>query len=106
MERVGNKKFNFRKGGNKMIKCDFAKVSWSGPKVIMYAELSTLIHALIKREKFTPEEIDEIVADAKKTEEQIAEEVEAIKREAPPEQVAFADMAADLMDLLMKLGDD
>ena len=89
-----------------MIKVDFAKVSWGGPKIIMYAELSTLIHTLIKREKFTPEEIDEIVADAKKTEEQIAEEVEAAKREASPEQVAFADMAVDLMDLLMKLGDD
>lgn len=89
-----------------MIKVDLAKVSWGGPKAIMYAELSTLIHALIKNDKFTPEEIDAIVADAKKTEEQIAEEVEAIKREAPPEQVAFADMAVDLMELLMKLGDD
>ena len=89
-----------------MIKVDFAKVSWGGPKAIMYAELSTLIHTLIKNDKFTPEEIDEIVADAKKTEEQIAEEVEAAKREASPEQVAFADMATDLMELLMKLGDD
>ena len=89
-----------------MIKCDMAKVSWGGPKSILYAELCTLLHALIKREKFTPEEIDEIVVDAKKTEEQIAEEVEAAKREAPPEQVAFADMAVDLVELLMKLGDD
>ena len=89
-----------------MLKVDFAKVSWGGPKSIMYAELSTLIHAFIKRERFTPEEIDAIVADAKKTEEQIAEEVEAAKREASPEQVAFADMATDLMELLMKLGDD
>ena len=89
-----------------MIKVDFAKVSWGGPKAIMYAEMCTLIHALIKNDKFTPEEIDEIVADAKKTEEQIADEVEAAKREASPEQVAFADMATDLMELLMKLGDD
>lgn len=89
-----------------MLKVDLAKVSWGGPKGIMYAELCTLIHALIKREKFTPEEIDAIVADAKKTEEQIAEEVEAVKKEASPEQIAFADMAMGLMDLLMKLGDD
>lgn len=89
-----------------MIKVDLARVSWGGPKSIMYAELCTLIHSLIKKEKFTPEEIDEIVADAKKTEEQIAEEVEAAKRNASPEQVAFADMATDLMDLLMNLGDD
>lgn len=89
-----------------MLKVDLAKVSWGGPKPIMYAELCTLIHSLIKREKFTPEEIDEIVKDAKKTEEQIAEEVEAAKKEASPEQVAFADMATGLMDLLMKLGDD
>jgi len=89
-----------------MIKCDMAKVSFGGPKAIMYAELCTLLHALIEREKFTPEEIDAIVVDAKKTEEQIAEEVEAAKREASPEQVAFADMAVDLVELLMKLGDD
>lgn len=89
-----------------MIKVDFAKVSWGGPKAIMYAELCTLIHALIKREKFTPEEIDDIVKDAKKTDEQIAEEVEAAKKKASPEQVAFADMATGLMELLMKLGDD
>ena len=89
-----------------MLKVDFAKVSWGGPKGIMYAELCTLIHALIKREKFTPEEIDKIVMDAKKTEEQIAEEAEAAIKGASPEQVAFADMATDLMELLMKLGDD
>lgn len=86
-----------------MLKVDLARVSWGGPKGIMYAELCTLIHSLIKKEKFTPEEIDEIVADAKKTEEQIAEEVEAAKRNASPEQVAFADM---VIDLLMNLGDD
>ena len=89
-----------------MLKVDFAKVSWGGPKGIMYAELCTLIHTLIKREKFTPEEIDKIVMDAKKTEEQIAEEAEAARKEASPEQVAFADMATGLMDLLMKLGYD
>ena len=89
-----------------MIKCDMAKVSFGGPKAILYAELCTLLHALIEREKFTPEEIDAIVVDAKKTEEQIAEEVEAAKKKASPEQVAFADMATGLMDLLMKLGDD
>lgn len=89
-----------------MLKVDLARVSWGGPKSIMYAELCTLIHSLIKKEKFTPEEIDEIVTDAKKTEEQIAEEVEAAKREASPEQVAFADMATGLIDLLTKLGDD
>lgn len=89
-----------------MLKVDLAKVSWGGPKGIMYAELCTLIHALIKREKFTPEEIDKIFMDAKKTEEQIAEEDEAARKEASPEQVAFADMATDLMELLMKLGDD
>ena len=88
-----------------MIKVDLAKVSWGGPKAIMYAELCTLIHTLIKKEKFTPEEIDEIVADAKKTEEQIAEEVEAAKKEASPEQVAFADMATNLMSMLMDLAD-
>ena len=88
-----------------MIKVDFAKVSWGGPKPILYAEMCTLIHTLIEKEKFTPDEIDEIVADAKKTEEQIAEEVEAAKKKATPEQVAFADMAVDLMDLLMKFGD-
>lgn len=63
-----------------MLKVDLAKVSWGGSKSIMYAELCTLIHSLIKREKFTPEEIDAIVVDAKKTEEQIAEEVEAAKK--------------------------
>lgn len=63
-----------------MIKCDMAKVSWGGPKAILYAELCTLLHALIEREKFTPEEIDAVVVNAKKTAEQIAEEVEAAKR--------------------------
>lgn len=85
-----------------MLKVDLAKVSWGGPKGIMYVELCTLIHALIKREKFTPEEIDAIVVDAKKTEEQMASEAEAIRKKASPEQIAFADMAAGLMDLLMK----
>lgn len=88
-----------------MIKVDLARVSWGGPKSIMYAEMCTLIHTLIKKEKFTPEEIDEIVADAKKTEEQIAEEVEAIKKTASPEQVAFADMATGLMSMLIDLAD-
>ena len=88
-----------------MIKCDFANVSWRGPKIILQAEVSTLLHSMIKNGVFTPEEIDDIVADAKKTEEQIAEEVEATKKKASPEQVAFADMATELMDLLMALGD-
>lgn len=89
-----------------MIKCDFAKVSWSGPKIILRAEVSTLLHSMIKNGVFTPEEIDDIVADAKKTDKQVAEEAEAARKEASPEQVAFADMAVDLMELLMKLGDD
>lgn len=88
-----------------MIKVDFAEVSYGGPKSILYAELCTLLHALIEREKFTPEEIDEIVVDAKKTEEQIAEEVEAAKKKASPEYIAFADMATDLMSMLMDLAD-
>lgn len=87
-----------------MIKCDFANVSWSGPKIILNAEVATLLHSMIKNEVFTPEEIDDIVANAKKTDEQVAEEAEAARKEASPEQVAFADMATDLMDLLMKLG--
>lgn len=89
-----------------MIKCDFAKVSWSGPKIILRAEVSTLLHSMIKNGVFTPEEIDDIVADAKKTDKQVAEEAEAARKEASPEQVAFADMATELMDLLMGLGDD
>ena len=88
-----------------MIKCDFAKVGWSGPKIILRAEVSTLLHSMIKKGVFTPEEIDDIVVDAKKTDEQVAEEAEVAKREASPEQVAFADMATELMELLMKLGD-
>lgn len=88
-----------------MIKVDFAKVSYGGPKAILYAELCTLLHALIERKKFSPEEIDAIVVDAKKTAEQIAEEVEAAKKEASPEQVAFADMATGLMSMLMDLAD-
>lgn len=88
-----------------MIKCDFAKVGWRGPKIIINAEVSTLLHSMIKNGVFTPEEIDDIVANAKKTDEQVAEEAEAVRKEASPEQVAFADMATDLMDLLMKLGD-
>lgn len=89
-----------------MIKVDFAKVSWSGPKIILRAEVSTLLHSMIKNGVFTPEEIDDIVADAKKTDKQVAEEAEAAKKTASPEQVAFADMATELMDLLMGLGDD
>jgi len=88
-----------------MIKCDMAKVSWGGPKSILYAELCTLLHALIEREKFTPEEIDEIVVDAKKTEEQIEADIEAAKKKVSPEQVAFADMATDLMSMLIDLAD-
>ena len=88
-----------------MIKCDMVKVSWGGPKSILYAELCTLLHALIERKKFTPEEIDEIVVDAKKTEEQIKADIEAVKKEASPEQIAFADMATDLMSMLMDLAD-
>lgn len=89
-----------------MIKVDFAKVSWSGPKIILNAEVSTLLHSMIKNGVFTPEEIDDIVANAKKTDKQVAEEAEAVRKEASPEQVAFADMVTDLMDLLMNLGDD
>ena len=88
-----------------MIKVDLAKVSWGGPKGIMYAELCTLIHTLIKQEKFTPEEIDDIVADAKKTEEQMASEAEAARKEASPEAVASVNVAIGLMELLMKLDD-
>ena len=89
-----------------MIKCDFAKVGWRGPKIILQTEVATLLHFMIKNGVFTPEEIDDIVVEAKKTEEQLVEEVEAAKKEASPERVAFADMATELMDLLMKLGDD
>ena len=80
-----------------MIKCDFANVSWRGPKIILQAEVSTLLHSMIKNGVFTPEEIDDIVADAKKTEEQIAEEVEALEKEATPGQVAFASLMSEFL---------
>ena len=88
-----------------MIKVDFAKVSWGGPKSIMYAEMCTLIHALIKNDKFTPEEIDEIVADAKKTEEQIAEEYDLVNEDpewdsesASAEEQAFTQNQAESIE--------
>ena len=55
-----------------MIKCDLAKVGWSGPKILLQTEVATLLHSMIKNEVFTPEEIDKIVVDAKKTEEELA----------------------------------
>ena len=88
-----------------MIKCDLAKVGWSGPKIILQTEVATLLHSMIKNGVFTPEEIDEIVVDAKKTAEEMAAEVDALAKKASPEHVAFVDMATDLMRLLMDLDD-
>ena len=46
-----------------------------------------------------------VVRGLKKTEEQIKADIEAVKKEASPEQIAFADMATGLMSMLMDLAD-
>ena len=83
-----------------MIKCSAGETSWKGHKIIIRTELTTLIHSLIEKEVFTPEEIDDIVADAKKTKEQIAEEIETLEKEVTPEQRAFVNMMAELFTVV------
>lgn len=80
-----------------MIKVEMGATSWRGHKIILNTELTTLIHSLIDKEVFTSEEIDEIVATAKKTEAEISAEIEALKEEATPEQVAFVSMMSEFL---------
>lgn len=80
-----------------MISCDKWNVSWKGSKIIVRAELCTLMHALIREDFFTPEEIEECVAEAKKTDEEQGEEIEKLESEAPPELVALARLMADVL---------
>ena len=80
-----------------MIKVEMGATSWRGHKIILTTELTTLIHSLIGKEVFTFEEIDEIVANAKKTEEELDAEVKALEKEVTPEQVEFAHMMSELL---------
>lgn len=80
-----------------MIKVDMGATSWRGHKIILNTELTTLIHSLIEKEVFTFEEIDEIVANAKKTEKELEAEIEALKEEATPGQVAFASFMSEFL---------
>ena len=80
-----------------MIKVDMGATSWKGHKIILNTELTALIHSLIEEEVFTSEEIDEIVATAKKTKAEINAEVEALEKEATPEQRAFANLMSEFL---------
>ena len=80
-----------------MIKCENGNVSYGGYKITMQAELCTLIHALIVKGVFTPEEIDVCVAEAKRTDEETDAELEKLESEASPGQVALARLLAQLL---------
>lgn len=83
-----------------MIKCENGNVSYGGYKINMQAELCTLIHVLIVKGVFTPEEIDECVAEAKKADDEVDEEIESLESEVSPEQKALARMLAQLLSEL------
>ena len=80
-----------------MINCEKWNVSWQGPKIIVRAELCTLMHALIKANFFTPEDIEECVAEAKKTDEETDADIEKLESEISPELVALARLAANIL---------
>ena len=80
-----------------MIKVDTGTTSWRGHKIILTTELTALIHSLIEKEVFTSEEIDEIVATAKKTKEELDAEIEALKKEVTPEQVSFVNLMSEFL---------
>lgn len=80
-----------------MISCDKWNVSWKGPKVIVRAELCTLMHALIREDFLTPEEIEECVVEAKKTDEEQDADIEKLESEASPELVALARLMANVL---------
>lgn len=80
-----------------MLKVDMGATSWRGHKIILHTELTTLIHSLIEKEVFTFEEIDEIVANAKMTEEELNAEIEALKEKATPGQAAFASLMSEFL---------
>ena len=80
-----------------MIKCDKWDVSWKGPKVVVRAELSTLMHALIKKGIFTPEQIEECVVEAKKTDEEQDADIKKLESEVSPELVALARLMTTIL---------
>ena len=80
-----------------MISCDKWNVSWKGPKGIVRAELSTLMHALIREGFLTPEEIEECVVEAKKTDEERHADIEKLESEASPELVALARLMTTIL---------
>lgn len=80
-----------------MISCDKWNVSWKGSKIIVRAELSTLMHALIREGLLTPEEIEECVAEAKKTDEEQDADIEKLESEVPPEMVALARLMTNIL---------
>jgi len=80
-----------------MISCDKWNVSWKGSKVIVRAELCTLMHALIREGFLTPEEIEECVVEAKKTDEEQDADIEKLESEASPELVALARLMANVL---------
>ena len=80
-----------------MISCDKWNVSWKGPKIIIRAELCTLMHALIQKGTFTPEEIEECVVEAKKTDEEQDADIEKLESEVSPEMVALARLMTNIL---------
>ena len=54
-----------------MIKCDNGVLSFGGSKLTLYADLATIMHALLHKGIFTEKDLDDCLADAKMTEEQL-----------------------------------
>lgn len=81
-----------------MIKCEVGAVTIKGNKTMIMAELCALIHSLLDEDDkiLTEEEVDMIVADAKKSVDTIAEETAELRESVSPKDRMLADLLTAL----------
>lgn len=65
-----------------MINVDFGSVKLSGPKIVIMAELSTLVNTLIKRNFLEKEDVEYSVKIAMMSDAELLEETEKLEEEA------------------------
>lgn len=70
-----------------MIKCDFNGVECNGSKIMLIADVTTIMHHLLEKEIVTADELIDAVELAQKSEEEVAKEVDDLMDKRPEYRV-------------------
>lgn len=70
-----------------MIKCDFNGVECSGSKIMLIADVTTIMHHLLEEEVVTADELIDAVKLAQKSEEEVAKDVAELMERRPEYKV-------------------